>query len=77
MLSNLRAPRFVNTDFSGIKTIPIHESLKGEFRAEAFNIFNHPTFGPPDTSIGDGTTGIINSQVNLPRQIQLAVKVIW
>jgi hypothetical protein len=77
MLSNLRAPRFVNTDLSGIKMIPIHESLKAEFRAEAFNLFNHPTFGPPDTSIGDGTTGIINSQVNLPRQIQVAVKVIW
>jgi len=77
MLSDLRAPRFVDTDLSGIKMIPIHDRLKAEFRAEAFNLFNHPTFGPPDTTLGDGTTGIVNSQVNLPRQIQLAAKVLW
>ncbi len=77
MLSDLRAPRFVDTDLSGIKMIPIHDRIKAEFRAEAFNLFNHPTFGPPDTTLGDGTTGIVNSQVNLPRQIQLAAKVLW
>ena len=76
-LGNLRAPRFVDTDLSGIKMFPIHKRVNGEFRAEAFNLFNHPTFGPPDTSFGDGRTGSINSQVNLPRQIQLAVKVLW
>jgi hypothetical protein len=77
MLSDLRSPRFVDTDLSGIKTFPIHERFKGEFRAEAFNLFNHPTFGPPDTVLGDGTTGIVNSQVNLPRQIQLAFKLLF
>jgi Carboxypeptidase regulatory-like domain/TonB dependent receptor len=77
MLGNLRSPGFISTDFSGIKKIPIYERITGEFRAEAFNLFNHPTFGPPDTTLGDGTTGIINSQVNLPRQIQLAIKVLW
>ncbi len=77
MLSNLRSPGFVLTDLSGIKKIPIYERISCEFRAEAFNIFNHPVFGPPDTTLGDGTTGIINSQVNLPRQIQIAVKILW
>ncbi len=77
MLANLRSPGFIDTDLSGIKQIPIHESVNAEFRAEAFNLFNHPTFGPPDTTLGDGTTGVVNNQVNLPRQIQLAVKVIW
>lgn len=76
-LGDLRAPRFVDTDLSGIKNFPIHGNVTAQFRAEAFNLFNHPTFGPPDTSLGDGTTGIVNSQVNLPRQIQLAVKVLW
>lgn len=77
MLSNLRSPGFISTDLSGIKKVPIYDRLQGEFRAEAFNLFNHPTFGPPDTTLGDGSTGIINSQVNLPRQIQLALKLIW
>jgi hypothetical protein len=76
-LSALRSPGFVSTDLSGIKRIPIHEQWNAEFRAEAFNLFNHPQFGPPDTALGDGTTGVISSQVNLPRQIQLAVKVTW
>ncbi len=77
MLGNLRSPGFIDTDLSGIKKIPIHDRISAEFRAEAFNLFNHPTFGPPDTTFGDGTTGIINSQVNLPRQIQIALKILW
>jgi hypothetical protein len=77
LLSGLLTPGTISTDLSGIKKIPIYENLSGEFRAEAFNIFNHPVFGPPDTTLGDGTTGIVNSQVNLPRQIQLALKLIW
>ncbi|MDX6464764.1 MAG: hypothetical protein QOE55_8461 [Acidobacteriaceae bacterium] len=77
MLGNLRSPGFIDTDLSGIKKIPIHERISAEFRAEAFNLFNHPTFGPPDTTLGDGNTGIINSQVNLPRQIQIALKILW
>ena len=76
-LANLRSPGFIDTDLSGIKLIPIHGRVTAQFRAEAFNLFNHPTFGPPDTSLGDGNTGVINNQVNLPRQIQLAVKVLW
>lgn len=77
MFSNLRSPGFVNMDISLIRTIPIHERWRAEFRAEAFNSLNHPTFGPPDTTLGDGRTGVINNQVNLPRQLQLALKVLW
>jgi hypothetical protein len=76
-LGNLRAPGFISTDFSGIKRFPVYESLTGEFRAEAFNLFNHPFFGPPDVLLGDGNTGVVSSQSNNPRQIQLAVKLVW
>lgn len=77
LISNLRTPGTVSTDLSGIKRVPIFENLSAEFRAEAFNLFNHPRFGPPDNALGDGTTGIINSQVNLPRELQFALKLIW
>jgi hypothetical protein len=79
MLGDLRSPGFILTDLSGVKKFPIYEPvhLSGEFRAEAFNLFNHPTFGPPNTTLGSGMTGLINSQVTLPRQIQLAVKLLW
>lgn len=76
-MSSLLSDAFIDTDFSAIKNTPIHDQLSWQFRAEAFNLFNHPVFGPPDTTIGDGTTGLVGSTTNNPRQIQLAVKVLW
>ena len=37
-------------DFAVHREFPIHESLKLQFRAEMFNVLNHPNFGPP---VGD------------------------
>jgi hypothetical protein len=34
-------------DFAIHREFPIRESLKLQFRAEMFNILNHPNFGPP------------------------------
>jgi len=40
-------------DFAVHREFGIHESLKLQFRAELFNVLNHPNFGPPDGAIGD------------------------
>ena len=45
-----------------------------EFRAEAFNAFNHPQFQGPDATVGASDFGMITSTVNNPRQLQLALK---
>ena len=37
-------------DFGVHRDFPIHESLKFQFRAEMFNVLNHPNFGPPSGS---------------------------
>jgi hypothetical protein len=37
-------------DFAVHRDFPIHESLKLQFRAELFNVFNHPNFGQPNNS---------------------------
>jgi carboxypeptidase family protein/TonB-dependent receptor-like protein len=37
-------------DFAVHRDFPIHESVKLQFRAEMFNVLNHPNFGPP---VGD------------------------
>lgn len=52
----------------------ITESLKLQFRAEAFNTFNRVQFNPPDTNINDSTFGQVNSQQNNPRTLQLGLR---
>jgi len=39
-------------DFAVHREFPIHESLKLQFRAEMFNVLNHPNFGPPVGNLG-------------------------
>jgi hypothetical protein len=36
-------------DFAVHRDLPIHEALKLQFRAEMFNLLNHPNFGPPNS----------------------------
>ena len=45
-------------DFSVHREFPIHESLRLQFRAELFNVLNHPNFGPPDGVLTDSTFGL-------------------
>jgi hypothetical protein len=45
-------------DFALHREFPIHESLKLQFRAEMFNVLNHPNFGPPNGLSGQGAFGV-------------------
>jgi hypothetical protein len=47
----LRGPRQVNLDFSIAKLFPLDESRSFEFRAEFFNLFNHPNFANPISNL--------------------------
>ena len=47
-------PGYNKTDVSLFKDFPITERVKMEFRAQAYNVFNHPQFNNPDTNIHDG-----------------------
>lgn len=71
-------PGAKNFDLSVFKEFPlsrIREGMHGEFRAEAFNAFNHPQFQGPDGTVGASTFGLITSTVNNPRQLQVALKI--
>ncbi len=67
-------PDFVNTDFSVIKQFPLPREMGLNFRAEFFNLFNHPQYGAPIADINQPGFGSVNSTVNNPRLVQLALK---
>jgi hypothetical protein len=53
--ATLRGPDLVNFDFSGYKTFRLTERFGLAFRAEFFNLFNHPAFGLPNLGSGGGS----------------------
>ncbi len=85
-------PSYHRFDFSAFKNIPINERFRMEFRAEFFNIINHPNFNAPGFG-GNGVTSIPNSTnfnnanfgavgstrdaPNAPRQIQFSAKLYY
>jgi hypothetical protein len=69
----LYGPGMQQWDVSLIKRNRITERLNLEFRAEFFNLFNHPNFGTPGATIGTSTAGQITS-AGTPRDIQFGLK---
>ncbi len=67
-------PDFVNSDVSLIKKIALPRKMDLNFRAEFFNLFNHAQYGMPVNDINASGFGSVNSTVNNPRLIQLALK---
>lgn len=74
MMPNLRSAGVSNFDISIFKNTQITERFRLQFRAEAFNAFNRVQFGVPNTSINSTAFGVVNSQQNIPRNIQLALR---
>lgn len=48
-----------------------------QLRGELFNMANHVRFGYPNMSFGNPQFGIISSQANTPRQVQVALKLVF
>jgi len=76
----LRGPGLTNLDFAMIKSFPIgigsKEAQHIDFRAEFFNLFNHPNFANPGSTLGTPTFGRILS-AGSPRIVQLALKIVF
>jgi hypothetical protein len=74
----LIGPGTRTVDLSMAKTTPIRERFKLEFKAEAFNLFNHPVFSNPNTDITAGNFGqITGTQMSSERQLQGAIRLIF
>ncbi len=61
-----RGPHYFDTDMSLYRTFKIKERLNLAIGAQAFNAFNHPNFGLPDSTLGDSTFGQILGMVGTP-----------
>jgi outer membrane receptor protein involved in Fe transport len=81
-------PGLLNLDFSVFKNMPVRrisEKFNIQFRAEFFNVANHPSFQAPANSnlLFDGTglpvggAGSLGSTVTDSRDIQFALKFVW
>ena len=77
MMSTLRSPGADNFDMSVFKNTHFGERVQLQFRAEAFNVFNRVQFGVPNTSINSTAFGVISSQQNSPRNLQLGLRLLF
>ena len=75
--NNVRSDKTHNVDLSFMKDTMLVENLRLQFRAEAFNLTNTPVFAPPNASYGSPTFGVVSSQANQPRVVQLALKLLF
>jgi hypothetical protein len=70
----LRGPGFMNLDVGVHRDFHFGERFRVQFRAESFNMMNHPNFGIPNSAIGNPAVGTITTTINPERQNQLALK---
>jgi hypothetical protein len=65
-------------DFSTFRDFSLKEKATLQFRAELFNVLNHPNFGLPGVDLGTATFGVISDTGNfLARNVQFALKVVF
>jgi hypothetical protein len=74
-----RGPSFYNIDASVFKEFPLREAMRLQFRAEAYNLFNHAQFANPSSGNAVGNTNftVISASRNQPRILQFALKLYY
>jgi outer membrane receptor protein involved in Fe transport len=69
-------PGYANWDFAATKNIRLAESKDLQFRAELFNVLNHPNFHLPNSDISSPTFNQILA-AEPPRLVQFALKFLF
>jgi hypothetical protein len=78
--NNLRGPHFSEVSMGLSKTFPVTEQVGVQFRADAYNLFNHANFGLPGIAgtadiDSPSSFGVINNMAGQPRVLQLALRI--
>jgi outer membrane receptor protein involved in Fe transport len=79
-LANLRWQNVSFFEFSMIKTVRFTEDVRMQLRFEAFNALNHPIFDVDQAETVDPTNatfGKVTQQFNIPRNVQLGVRLFF
>ena len=83
--NNMTGPGYQEVDASVFKNFFAQERVHGQFRAECFNLFNHPNFANPTSAANSGSFGQITATPSssgtgtqgLPRVFQFGAKIIF
>jgi hypothetical protein len=71
----LRAEGEDNWDFAASKFFDLPEKARLQFSAQIFDLFNHAQFALPNANLSSPGFGQVGQQSNLPRTVQLALRV--
>jgi hypothetical protein len=74
--NNIIGPAFWQLDLGVYKNFSVHERMRIQFRAEAFNSLNRTNFYVPNGNVSSQSFGQINRTFE-PRQLQLALKLMF
>jgi hypothetical protein len=75
--SGIRAQGQTIGNLSLIRNYRVAERLTAQFRAEAYNVANHPVFAGPNTTPSSSAFGTVTSDASEPREWQFALKLIF
>jgi hypothetical protein len=80
VMSGILGPGTFNANLALFKNFNLGKMREGsslQFRIETINGFNHPNFAQPNTTFESPNFGIITSQLNAARQVQLGLKLYY
>ncbi len=72
-------PKYTTLDLTVSRSFPIYEHVSGQFRAETFNLLNHPNFFNPltaGTQFGSTSFGAITQSYD-PRDLQFSLRILY
>jgi hypothetical protein len=89
--NQFRGPKYFDADMALYKNFRLKERVSLGIGMSAYNVFNHPNFSNPDSTLGDGTFGQITGTLGTPtspygnflgfdssvRVVQLTAKIVF
>jgi hypothetical protein len=76
-IGTVRSPGMNNVDGTLAKDFRVTETARAQLRFSVFNLLNHPVFSGPNTTFGNANFGVVSSQANYCRQLEIGVKILF